>query len=52
MRLGMAVADEKRDATGDDPRLAGTGAGQNQQRSVRVENSVALFGIERVEELQ
>ena len=33
VRLGVAVADEVRDAAGDDARLAGAGAGEDQQRS-------------------
>ena len=30
----------------DDARLAGTGAGENQQRAVDVQDGLALFGIE------
>ena len=46
VRLRVAVADEVRDAAGDDARLAGTRARENQQRSVDVKNRFALFGIE------
>ena len=51
MRLGVAVADQIGDAAGDDARLAGPGAGEDQQRPVGVKDGVALFGIERFEEL-
>ena len=51
VRLGVAVADEVGDAAGDDARLAGPGAGEDQQRSVGVKNRFALFGVEGVEEL-
>ena len=47
----MAVADEVRDAAGDDARLARSGAGENQQRPVDVQDRFALFGVEGVEEL-
>ena len=51
MRLGVAVADEVGDAAGDDARLARPGAGEDQQRSVGVQDRLALFGVEGVEEL-
>ena len=51
MRLGVAVADQVGDAAGDDACLAGSGAGQDEQRSVDVQDRFALFGIERFEEL-
>ena len=49
--LRVAVADEIGDAAGDDARLAGAGAGEDQQRAVEVQNRFALFGVEGVEEL-
>ena len=48
VRLGVAVADEVRDAAGDDARLAGPGAGQDQQRPADVQDRFALFGVEGV----
>ena len=51
VRLGVAVADEVGDAAGDDARLAGPGAGEDQQRPVDVQDGLALFGVEGVEEL-
>ena len=51
VRLGVAVADEVGDAAGDDARLAGAGAGEDQQRPVDVQDGFALFGVEGVEEL-
>ena len=48
MRSGSArpLADEVGDAMGDDARLAGPCAGQDQQRAFGLENSFLLFGIE------
>ena len=36
---------------GDDARLAGSGAGQNQQRPVLVEDGCTLFGVEVLEQI-
>ena len=47
----VAVADEVRDAVGDDARLAGPGAGEDQQRAVHLEHGLALFGVQLVEEV-
>ena len=44
--LCESVADEVRNAMRDDTRLARPRAGQNQQRTLGLENSLALFGIE------
>ena len=41
----IAVADEVRDTAGDDARLAGSGPGEDQQRSFDVKDRFALFGI-------
>ena len=41
-----AVADEVGDAVGDDPRLAGAGAGQHQQRPAQRLDGVVLGGVE------
>ena len=49
--LRVAVADEVGDAAGDDARLAGSRAGEDQQRPVDVQDGFALFGVEGVEEL-
>ena len=46
--LRVAIADEIGDAARDDARLAGSGAGEDQQRSVRVKNRFPLFGVEGV----
>ena len=43
----VAVADEVGDAVRDDARLAGPGAGEDQQRPVDVQHGLALFGVER-----
>ena len=51
VRLGVAVADEVRDAAGDDARLARSGAGEDQQRPADVQDGFALFGIEGFQEL-
>ena len=51
VRLGVAVADEVRDAVGDDARLAGARAGQDQQRPVAMQHRFALFGIQLGEEV-
>ena len=48
---GVAVADQVGDAAGDDARLAGAGAGEDQQRAVDVQDRFALFGIQGVEEI-
>ena len=47
----MAVADEVRDPAGDDARLAGAGARQDQQRTVGVQDRFPLLGVEGFEEL-
>ena len=49
--LGMPVADEVGDPVGDDARLAGARAGENQQRPVEMQRRFALFGIQLVEEV-
>ena len=51
VRLGVAVADEVRDSARDDARLAGTGAGEDQQRSLDVQDRFSLFGVQGFEEL-
>ena len=48
VRLRVAVADEIRDAAGDDARLARSRAGEDQQRPVGVQDRVALFGVQRL----
>ena len=45
---GVAVADEIRDAARDDARLAGSGAREDQQRSLDVQNRFALFRVEGI----
>ena len=52
MRGGVPVADEVGDAACDDARLARAGAGEDEQRSVDVKDRFALFGVERIQELQ
>ena len=51
--IGLAepFADEMRDPMRDDARLARTGAGQNQQRAVGMENGFLLFRVERGEQI-
>ena len=49
---GDTVADEVRDAVGDDPRLARPRAGKDQERPVGLKNGFLLFGIETCEEIQ
>ena len=49
--LRVMVADQIRDAAGDDPRLPRSGAGQDEQRPVDVKNRFALFRIEGFEEI-
>ena len=48
MRLCVAVADQVGDAAGDDARLAGAGAGEDQQRSVEVQDRFALLRVQGV----
>ncbi len=48
----VAVADEIRDAVGDDARLARTRAGEDQQRAVGLKYSFLLFRVEGGEEIQ
>jgi hypothetical protein len=43
VRLRVAVADQVRDAAGNDARLAGSGAGEDQQRSAEVQDRFALL---------
>ena len=43
--LGVPVADEVGDPIGDDARLAGAGAGEDEQRSIAMEHGFALFRI-------
>ena len=45
------LADQPRDAVGQDARLAAAGAGQHEQRAVAVEDGLALGGIEAGEEV-
>ena len=45
VRLRVAVADEIRDAAGDDARLARAGAGKDQQRTFGVKDRFALLGV-------
>ena len=52
VRLGVAVADEVRDAARDDARLARSGAREDEKRSFDLEDCFALFRIERIEEVQ
>ena len=51
VRLRVAVADQVGDAAGDDARLAGAGAGEDQQRSVEVQDRFALLRVQGVEEI-
>ena len=44
--LRVSLGKQVRDTLRDDARLAGAGAGKDEQRSVDVQNGVALFGIE------
>ncbi len=44
-------ADEVRDAVGNDPGLAAAGAGQNQERAVRMADRLALLGIQTLKEV-
>jgi hypothetical protein len=48
----MPVADQKRRAAGDDARLAGTSAGEDQQRPAGMKDRFALLRIQRGEEIQ
>jgi hypothetical protein len=41
----VTVADEIGDAAGDDARLARPGSGEDQQRSFRVKDCLALLGV-------
>ncbi len=50
VRRGVSVADEIRDAIGDDACLSRAGARQNQQRPVDVQHGLTLFGVEIGEE--
>ena len=45
VRLGVPVANEIGDPIGDDARLAGAGAGEDQEWSITMEHRFALFGI-------
>ena len=47
----MAVADQERGAAGDDAGLAGACTRKDQQRPLDVEDRLALFGVERFQEL-
>ena len=49
--FGMPVADEVRDAIGDDARLARARASKDQQRTVDLQDGFALFGVEVGEEV-
>ena len=51
IRPGDAAADQMRDARGDHARLAGAGAGQDQQGPIGMLRGPALFRIQRVEEI-
>ena len=44
-----AMVDEVGDAMNDDARLAGTGAGENKQRSLEMLHSFSLGGVELVQ---
>ena len=48
VRQRVAVADQVCDAAGDDARLAGAGAGEDQQRSVEVQDRFALLRVQAV----
>ena len=48
MRLRVPVADEIRDAAGDDAGFSGACSGKDQQRSFDVQDGFALFGVEAV----
>ena len=47
----MAGADQVGDAVGDDARLAGARAGENEQRAVDLQHGLALLGVQFVEEV-
>ena len=49
--LGQTLADEIRNAVSDDASLPRTGAGENQQRTVGLEDGGLLLGVERGEEI-
>jgi hypothetical protein len=51
LRPGVAVADEMGDPARDDAGLARSRAGEDQQRSIDVENGLSLFRIEGVEQV-
>ncbi|HEY7441342.1 MAG TPA: hypothetical protein VH701_02895, partial [Vicinamibacterales bacterium] len=48
---GVARGKEMRDSMNNDARLAGTGAGKNQQRTIDVLRSLSLFRIELSEKI-
>ena len=48
VRLRVPVADEIRNAAGDDPGFSGASSGKDQQRSFDVQDGFALFGVEAV----
>ena len=50
-RLCQTAGDEMRHAGGDDTRLPGTGAGEDQQRAVGVEDGFLLSGVQRREKV-
>ncbi len=50
--VGVARANQVGDAVGDDARLPGPGAGQNEQRAVDLQHRLALFGVEFVRSRQ
>jgi hypothetical protein len=45
-RPRVSLANEVSDAMDDDARLAGAGAGQDEQRTVHVEHGLALLGVQ------
>ena len=47
----QALLDGVRDAVRDDARLAGAGAGEDEHRAVGVHDGLALFGVERREQI-
>src|SRR5262249_43754234 len=48
----VSVADKVRDTTRDDPSLARSRTGEDQQRPFDVKNSLPLFRVEALEKLQ
>jgi hypothetical protein len=47
----VAVADQVRDAVGDDAGLARAGAGEDQQRAVHLQHGLTLLGVQLIEEV-